>query len=434
MPGHKRNSAFAGAYAKTDITEICGADNLLAPEGIIRGLQRKLAALYGADESFILVNGSTVGIEAAVLYFGEIIMARNSHRSAYGGLILSGAKPMYIYPDIIDGIVGAIMPRTIEDALDAAPDAAAVFITSPTFEGYCADIAKIAEVVHKRGIPLIVDEAHGAHFGFHPAFPVNATRLGADIVIQSLHKTLPVPGQCSVLHVKGALIDAKKIKDCVNILQTSSPSYFFMAEIERCVELLQTRGLPLFVEYNARLARFREAAAGLKNIRLLTDTEPGKLTFRMTGGISGVGFGKLLRERGIELEMLLPGHAVAMTSVADTDSGFERLLAAVREVDRLADGTGSSPDTDAVYRARPRRAAIPRDAFFAGKTSRALSGAVGRTAGSFVIPYPPGVPLIVPGEIVTEEIIREAERLLDAGADVLGADIISVIAREVEPC
>ena len=439
IPGHKRNVVFSGAYAKADITEIHGADNLLKPEGIILSLQKKLATQYGADESFILVNGSTVGIESAILHLGaaQMIMARNSHCSAYSGLILSGGVPAYIYPEITtEGIAGIITPETVELALATAPDAAAVFITSPTFEGYCSDIARIAEIVHKSGKLLIVDEAHGAHFGFHPAFPKNASRLGADIVIQSLHKTLPVPGQCSVMHVIKKRVDTKKLKDCVNVLQTSSPSYFFITEIERCVELLRGDGTRLFEAYYARLSRFRREMEGIKNIVLLPETEelrldPGKLTFYMNGGLNGVEFGRSLRERGIELEMCLTNHAVAMTSIADTDEGFERLAVAVREIDK----------GEAKCKARKRysrfasQAQVPfpcftlREAFFSSQRAIALKDAEGMIAGSFIIPYPPGVPLVAPGETVTGEMIREVEMMLATGADVLGADKISVIEK-----
>ena len=435
MPGHKRNLNYVGAYCEADITEIHGADNLLEPDGIIRGLQDNLADLYGARESFILVNGSTVGIEAAVLYLGPVpvIMARNSHRSAYSGLIISAGAPKYIYPEITaDNIAGATTPQNVEHALNTNPDAAAVFITSPTFEGYCSDIGQIAQIVHNHNKLLIVDEAHGAHFGFHPAFPKNASRMGADIVIQSLHKTLPAPGQCSLMHISGRLADAKKLKACINILQTSSPSYFFMAEIERCAQMLRDDGTRLFEEYYDRLIWFRREATGLKGIRLLSDTgDPGKLTFCMDGNLNGIEFGRQLRERGVELEMCLPTHTVAMTSIADTDDGFRRLRDAVFEIDRnlgvVRHGGGSLQHGGA-----PQLS--PRDAFFSNKCIVALKDAEGMIAGDFVIPYPPGVPLIVPGEKVTGEIIKDVDRLRAAGADVLGSDRIAVILERREIC
>jgi len=444
-----------GAYGDADITEIHGADNLLEPEGIIRGLQGNLADLYGSDQSFILVNGSTVGIEAAILHLGPVpvIMARNSHRSAYSGLILSGGAPHYIFPEITaDNMAGAIAPQAVEKALVASPEASAVFITSPTFEGYCSDIVRIAEIVHKRGKLLIVDEAHGAHFGFHPAFPKNASRMGADIVIQSLHKTLPAPGQCSVLHINGKRVDTDNLKAGINILQTSSPSYFFMPEIERCAGLLRENGTRLFEEYYARLRWFYGEMEKLKLIRLLTDTgDPGKLTFCMNGRMNGVEFGRLLRERRMELEMCLPSHAVAMTSIADTDEGFKRLADAVIAVDdSLCDEivVGASPchpcnpvykadhsiGTHGAQRAAPPTVSpsvlfSPREAFFSTKRTVSLKDAEGMISGDFIIPYPPGIPLVAPGESISGEIISEVRRLLSAGADVLGADKISVLVK-----
>ena len=232
MPGHKRNSVgrLSDDITKIDITEIDGFDNLHMPEGIFREMQERASSIYGADESFFLVNGSTGGILSAIsaaLDEGDrILMARGSHKSAYHAAYLRKLSISYLYSPIIKefDICDSITAEQVEEALSADPDIKAVFIVSPTYEGRIADIEKIAEVVHKRGIILIVDEAHGAHLGMSDGFAPNSCQAGADIVIHSVHKTLPALTQSALLHVNGKLADRERIKRFLRIYQTSSPS------------------------------------------------------------------------------------------------------------------------------------------------------------------------------------------------------------------
>ena len=245
MPGHKRNPVFFPVeLTGMDLTEIPGMDILRDATGIIRDLQCKIADFYGADESFILVNGSSAGIVAAICAAcnegDKLYAARNGHVSMFNGMALSGALPIYISPKVaetgtlgITGLAGGIDPSQ----LDNMEEGAAVIVVSPTYEGFVSDIKAIAEKVHSCGGMLIVDEAHGAHFPFHSAFPDSALNMGADIVVQSFHKTLPVLGQLAVLHVKGQRVDTGRLKFYLQAMQTTSPSYMLMAQLDYVLEI-----------------------------------------------------------------------------------------------------------------------------------------------------------------------------------------------------
>ncbi|MCI9144521.1 MAG: amino acid decarboxylase, partial [Lachnospiraceae bacterium] len=240
MPGHKRRGwgKLPEELYEIDITEIEGFDNLHQPEEILLELQREAARLYGAEESYYLVNGSTGGIlsavSCAVPFGGHILMARNCHKSAYHAAYLRHLQMEFLYPGILSeyGITDAVSALEVGEALERTPDIDAVLIVSPTYEGRIADVAAIAGVAHEKGIPLIVDEAHGAHLGLAEGFPQNSCQAGADLVIHSVHKTLPALTQAGLLHVNGRLIDRDKLRRFLRIYQTSSPSYPLMASID----------------------------------------------------------------------------------------------------------------------------------------------------------------------------------------------------------
>ena len=243
MPGHKRASLdFPNPY-QIDITEIDGFDNLHHPEGVLKDAMERASGIYKSDKSWFLVNGSSCGILSAVCGLtkpgGTILMSRNCHKSVYHGVFQNQLHAQYLYPQYLPefGIQGGILPEDVENSLKSGSDIQAVLIVSPTYEGMVSDIEEIAKIVHKYGIPLIVDEAHGAHFPFayQGGFPVSALDLGADVVIQSLHKTLPSFTQTGILHWKRGYSDCEKIERYLQIYQSSSPSYLFMAGIDRCI-------------------------------------------------------------------------------------------------------------------------------------------------------------------------------------------------------
>lgn len=359
MPGHKREfcpETLKNPY-KVDITEIDGFDNLHHAEGILLEAQRRAASLYGASESWYLVNGSTAGILSAVSACtsrgGEILMARNCHKAAYHAAYLRGLKTHYLFPqaDRTVGLNGGISPEDVTDMLEMHSGIQAVLITSPTYDGVVSDVKKIAEAAHAYHVPLIVDEAHGAHFPFSEAFPVSATACGADVVIHSLHKTLPSLTQTALLHRNSERVSADKLRRFLGIYQSSSPSYLFMAGMDACLRLMQGEGRELFDEYTIRLGDCRERLAGLKNLHLLEkgeitglgfvyDLDESKMVVSTANtSIDGAKLHVILLERyHLQMEMAASQYVIALTSVMDTEEGFARLEKALLEIDKELEG------------------------------------------------------------------------------------------------
>jgi len=436
MPGHKSSRDFLPDFLlDRDITEIPGADDLNDPDpdGIIGGFQKYLAGLFGADMSFFLTNGSTSGVQAAIIAAvgdGKIIMDRASHASAYAALVLSGAEPVYIYPEITPfGFRGGVTPSAAEETLRCNPGARAVFVTSPAYEGVVSDIDNIAAAAHNNGIPLIVDEAHGPHFIFDKYFPKTALSCGADMVVHSLHKTLPAFTQSAVLHLRGNLVDKRAAAEAVRLLRTSSPSYMMMAQAEYALKLLDS-DKKYINEHAAALKIFRENALYLKNIKLFVgfdnkkfgvyDIDRSKLVFTIkNSAITGTELASLLyKNYGISIEMAGPNHIVAMTSPGDKAGWYDRLLTALRDLDEQSgDGTNMpelSPPPPVISVVRPRAA------FLAEKEDVPLRLAAERISGGFVAASPPNVPVIVPGELFTADVISHIENQMCLGAHLTG--------------
>lgn len=422
MPGHKRQLHELQDPFSLDITEIEGFDNLHHAEGILKEAQGRASALYGAEESFFLVNGSTGGILSAISAAcergGKILMARNSHKAAYHGVFLRELESLYLYPQTnpeYDVNCGQD-PENIRELLTKRTGIQAVFITSPTYDGIVSDVEEIARVVHSFGIPLIVDEAHGAHFGFHPYFPNTAVRLGADIVIQSLHKTLPSLTQTALLHVNGDLIDRERLRQFLGIYQTSSPSYIFMASMDQCLGMLQTGADRLFADFAEKLEYFYGSVRGLNHLHVVAREEmEGKNCFRfdpsklilsvkccnMDGHILA---GKLREQYHLEMEMEASTYALGLTSIMDTKEGFQRLSRALCEIDetitrisREKSGYWNSPKTEAVMKIS--------DAWEAKKKRVLLEESCGEILAEYLYLYPPGIPLITPGERISRELL-----------------------------
>jgi len=435
MPGHKRNPMFLPqGMANLDITEIPNMDVLCNPTGIIRDLQEAIAEFYGADSSYLLVNGSTSGIVAAICTAcskGVSLYApRNGHVSMYNGIALSGAVPIYITPEITpDGLAGGIKP----ESLDTMKEGAVVLVVSPTYEGFVSDIKEIAARVHSRGGILIVDEAHGAHFRFNDVFPVSALELGADIVVQSFHKTLPALGQAGVLHVKGNRVDTARLQFYLQAMQTSSPSYMLMGQLDYALQMLWKRP-EIFETYISRLSGIRRAlsANDVQAISLtgrervgnhgIYDIDPGKLLFRVNIYEDPDVLSCILSDQyRVQMEMAYGCHLLAMTSVADTDEGLQRLwgaigslniklehkLDAVAESKKTYDGIRFSkeenPKTYDGIRFHIPDAVMPiSDAVKQETELVAWDKAHGRVAGEVIAAYPPGVALVTPGEIIPQ--------------------------------
>ena len=315
MPGHKRNAEQlpSGLPFDIDITEIYGFDDLREPRGILMETAGLAAAMYDSTKAFLLVNGSTVGILSAigahVKHADKILIAGNCHRSVTNAARLFGLNSIYLTPetDKTSGVSCSIDPAAVRSVLENDAEIKLVVVTSPSYEGIVSDVKSIAGAAHEHDIPLIVDEAHGAHLGFSGYFPENATRLGADVVIMSLHKTLPALTQCSLLHICGKYADADKTACLLSILQTSSPSYVLMASIDHCLRLITSDKSKLFSEYEQNLKRFSEYIMALKRLTVLNcgndgphqaffAYDPGKLVIvTKNTALSGVILADILR-------------------------------------------------------------------------------------------------------------------------------------------
>ena len=354
MPGHKRNTELLppGLPYDIDITEIHGFDDLHDPRGVLLETADIAAQLYGSEKAFLLINGSTVGMLAAIGAHAKrgdkLLITANCHRSAENAADIFGLETICIEPETGDGdgIARSIDPGAVGAALEKERGIGLVVITSPTYEGVISDIAAIAGIAHKYDVPLLVDSAHGAHLGFSRKFPDSAVRAGADIVVMSLHKTLPALTQCSLLHICGERANAAETARLLSILQTSSPSYVLLASIDRCLRMILSDKDRLFSEYERRLDRFGDGVSGLKKLSVLGyggdesrlgffALDPGKIVvLTQKTALDGFMLADILRTKHkIELEMARPGYAVAMTSICDSEEGFARLADALRSID-----------------------------------------------------------------------------------------------------
>ncbi len=425
MPGHKRNIAafpWLAGLGELDITEIAGFDNLNDPEGLFSDMEKKIARIWGATESIALVNGSTVGVLAAVMSAldegGELLMFRDSHRSVYHAAQLAGAVTRYLTPEADPelGLPLSVTPEDVAEALEKYPRIKLVCVTSPTYDGVISDIAGIADVCHSRGIPLFVDEAHGAHLGFGD-FPASAVRSGADMAVQSLHKTLPSLTQTAVLHINTGLVDSKKVRRYVAMLQTSSPSYLLSASIDMCADFLAREGGKAVRSWFDALEDFRDAAEKLERIRLWTpDTysyDPSKLVLRC----DGKWLEKRLREDfGIEVEYSSPTHVLCMTGMGDTSESLSRLLDALTALDSAAPAAPPPCPAGGL----PEQVMPVHEAVKLPGESVPPDAALGRVCGEYIWAYPPGVPIIVPGEIVNEDVLRSLKGGFDLHSSAKG--------------
>ena len=467
MPGHKRNKAcIEGDFPiERDITEIDGFDDLHHSEGILLEAQNALSRMYGTRKSFFSVNGSTAGIltaiSASVKKGGQILVARNCHKAVYHAIYLRELVPTYIYPQSDNdlGINGSISVSRVERYLEENPKIEAVLITSPTYDGVVSDVRKIAETAHKHGIPLIVDEAHGAHFRFSDYFPVSAADLGADVVIHSLHKTLPCFTQTAILHVKGKLVDQDRVSRYLSMFQTSSPSYLFMAGMERCIRYMDGDGRNEMIRYEKRLERFMERMEGLqvlevldweicRKYRTVAGWDPSKIvvsTMRAED-FHGEELAETLRRKyHLEMEMTAPEYVIAMTSLMDTEEGFERLGTALLEIDgvlrrRMESGrkekaASETPEGLESKLSHPVRRMLICEAMDADTERTAFQDTVGKVSAEFVYLYPPGIPIIAPGEVFTDVIVEKIVAYKAAGLLVQGpadpdADVILTLSSE----
>lgn len=438
MPGHKQGRGIKlNHILEKDITEIPGTDYLHHPTGAIKKAQELAAQTFGADRTYFLVNGTSGGILSAIHAAcnpGEkIIMARNCHQSVYNGIMTLGATPIYVMPEYIKeyGMIGGINPQNVEKIL-FSQEIHCVIITSPTYEGFTSDIQKIAEITHQYGAILIVDEAHGAHFPFHRIFPDSAISLGADIVVQSTHKTLPALTQSSMLHVKGKRVNISRLERMLAVFQTSSPSYVLMTGLDVCRNQLEEKKKTYFDKMILYLNDFRTKSKKFQNIELLSENiighysinhmDPSKLVFYCGSSTwSGEKIQRELRETyKIQIELAELNYFLCITTVSDEKKGFMHLYSALKDLDaKIIKKTGKMNDIYDIIKI-PRSIISLREASYGQSKTASLDASVGCISAAFIIPYPPGIPLVVPGEEITEEVIKKIQVYLDAEHRVVG--------------
>ena len=442
MPGHKRRlPPFPGAPVEYDFTEIEGSDDLHRPQSILADAMRRTADLTGADRTFYLVNGSTGGNLAAVTAMapggGELIVARNCHQSVFHALEINRIRAHWVWPSYEPsaGIWGSVRPEDVEKLLVRWPAARGVVVTSPTYEGVLSDIAGLASVCHRRGVPLCVDEAHGAHLGLvrDSGFPDGAVRCGADLTVQSAHKTLIGLTQAAYLHLNGSLVDPDAVQRGLDLFETSSPSYLLMLSLDGCTERIVKDGDRLFGAWRERLRRFREGTADLTSLHLFTrddalrsgacfDFDESKLLLHsLDSRVSGKALMETLRSRfRFELEMAEGANALAMTGPGDSGDALDRFADALRTLDREYTDRRSGEREDGQetipYSGDGSEPTLSiSEALLLPAETIPVREAEGRVAAESVIGYPPGIPMLLPGERVTEGQIRALSGPLRCG-------------------
>ncbi len=470
MPGHKGRSALyeEAGYADLlknaaawDITEIPGADSLYCPRGALRNVMDNYAELYGARHTELLVNGSSAGLIAAIISSvpvgGKLILSRNSHHAAFSALRLGGINPVYIRPETDPdyNIAAGISPYELEAACEANPDASAVLITSPNYCGQLSDIAVLTDIAHDHGMLLIVDQAHGAHLKFFdldamqardggayiPHMKHSAESLGADIVVNSTHKTLLSFTGSGILNICGDSVDIDAVSEALRMVQTTSPSYLLMASLDINEKIMRNKWSDIVSAWKEDLRGFYKGASRINGLTIVTGSgargsgaqdeevfalyryregpDPTKINISMSElGLSGERLDRELRYRGIISEMVHGEYVLLMTGAGSMRKDYERLLDALRDI---ADGYGVGVHVDRTPRSFDdivlEYADVPVDGIYVP-----LYEAVGRVLYDPIITYPPGTPIACPGEILTMEVISHISDILESGEMITGVD------------
>lgn len=449
MPGHKGTlppnprlvDYWGGDIHAADLVEINGIiDYLHSPKGALLEAQLLAAQAYGADHTFFLINGSTVGNITSIMatcYDGDkVIMARASHRSVYGGVVLAGATPVYVEPDYIPEVGSPLATSTeaVARLLDQHSGVKAIHVTSPNYYGYISDVRTLAEMAHAVGAVMCVDEAHGSHLAFHEKLPASAVALGADIVIQSTHKTQSALTQGSMLHVSDGLVNVARVGQILSLLQTSSPSSIILASIDAARHFSVTQGHAL-LEQALRLAN--DARAEIRTMaglwcygddlvgqKGIYSYDPTKLVVRVSDtGWSGFEFYDRLRaEYGIDGEFADLRHVIFSITLGDTEASLGKLLAALRCLAQTSSGKQAIVSEVDLPTGLPEMVMTPRDAYYTPSHPVAFAAAVGQISAENLIPYPPGIPLVVPGERIEAIHLEYLTYIRSMGGGVVGPE------------
>ncbi|MBV8489236.1 MAG: aminotransferase class I/II-fold pyridoxal phosphate-dependent enzyme [Candidatus Eremiobacteraeota bacterium] len=455
-PGHVQGVGMDLAFREfvgdnvcaIDLTPMPGIDDLLQPMESIKEAQELAAEAWGADHTFFLINGSTSGNQCmmmtAVNPGDKIAVPRNSHKSMLGGLVMSGAQPVYMQPEVDEELHmdHCVTPETVRATLDEHPDVVAVYVVSPTYYGVAADLASIEAIAHGTGKLLLVDEAWGPHFQFHPALPMSATQAGADLCINSTHKMLSAFSQCAMLHQKGPRVRVDRLKSVLKMFLSTSPNLPMVASLDVARKQMATEGaallsrtIELAEETRRRLNRIDgvyclgEELQGRKGV---FDLDPTKIAVTVKGlGYTGYEASEILRRRyNIQVELADLFNVVALFTIGTTRDAADRFVYAFEELardDRPVDMYSPS----GILEQRLKRGSfrlpkippmrmLPRDAFLAETEHVKFRDSKGRICAETVSPYPPGIPVISPGEELTPEIIDYLRLELKAGVRIQG--------------
>ncbi|MBU3087322.1 aminotransferase class I/II-fold pyridoxal phosphate-dependent enzyme [Clostridium gasigenes] len=448
VPGHKKGVGIDAEFKKfigenpfkIDVTVFKLVDSLHHPTGPIKKAQELTADAYGADASFFSIHGTSGAIQAMIMSAvndGEkIIVPRNVHKSITAGIILSGAIPIFMQPELDKklGIAHGVPPETVKKTLEEHPDAKAVLIINPTYYGVATDLKKIAEIVHSHNIPLLVDEAHGPHLAFSDTLPLSSLEAGADICAQSTHKIIGSLTQASLLHVKSKYIDPKRVQQILNLMQTTSPSYILMASLDCSRRQIALHGKELLQSTIELCAYTRDEINKIPGLYCFGEEvlgSPGSYSFDSTKltissrelGITGFELDMILSNKyHIQMELSDFYNTLAVGSFGDTKEGMDRLLKALKEISSEHFGTKKYIQDFLDIPSIPKKILNPREAFYSDKISIPLKESLGKISGEFLLAYPPGIPLLCPGEEVTQDILDYVEDLKSANLYVQGTE------------
>ncbi|MGL6281969.1 MAG: aminotransferase class I/II-fold pyridoxal phosphate-dependent enzyme [Microcoleaceae cyanobacterium] len=444
-PGHKKGQGVSATLKnllgasvfQADLPELPALDNLFQPAGVIKEAQDLAAEAFGADQTWFLINGSTAGIIASILAVcqpGEqIILPRNIHQSVISGLILSGAVPVYIQPPYNSDwdIVLGITPASVETALQKYPEAKAVFLVYPTYQGICADIRAIAQITHQYNIPLIVDEAHGPHFTFHADLPMSALEAGADLAVQSTHKVLGAMTQASMLHMQGDRIAPQRISQALQMLQSTSPSYLLLASLDAARQQMFLEGEALLTKTLQLAEQARHSISQIAGLAVFASDDPTRLTVKVADlGISGYEADAIFNEQlGVVAELPSLQNLTFIISIGNTDDDITKLIQAFkvlakqaknRNIRTQAKNTKQFSDITNSVNEISIPSTTPREAFFSKSVIIPITEAVGKISADLICPYPPGIPCLIPGEKITQSAIDYLQIVLELGGTITG--------------
>lgn len=438
MPGHKgkdRLKALGELIPMIDVTEVSGVDNLHNAKGIIDESQKNAARAFKAKQTFYSVNGTTAGIYAAItsqtVPGDKILISRDSHKSVYQSLVLGNLDCEYIYPKYneSDHILTGVDPADIERKLKEDKEIKLVVVNYPSYYGICSDIEKIAEIVHKHNKILIVDEAHGSHLSFHLDLPKSALQAGADIVIQSTHKTLPAFTQSSMVHIGSDRVDIDRLKQHMLIYQTTSPSYILLASLDYATDYMEREGykrLELLLKKIDEISEYLEKISGVKIYKKTGDDLPysfdkTKFLFRIED-IRGTRLEEILRDDyKIQVEMSDHYYCLALLSPLDDLEDLEKLKQAIEDIAKSTKyKKKQTQDFVDIRKIQAQKKITLYKAFYSDKISVQLKESIGEISADFIVPYPPGIPILAPGEMITKDIADYIKNLADENIEILG--------------